>query len=177
MDLCLSSCSLKVAQMSEADATLTEQATGLWGGVALVQLRRFWIGAAHLGTARTCGECRSLSVPCMQCVPMPQFYLFKNMDLCNALPSLDILRITLELGKLHLTPGKFRHVAILKLQIFMPLCATTSAAFKGSNKRSTQKRTAFPLHLQQFYSSYTGQMLKRSQSMSQPCPWLFHSNL
>lgn len=70
MYLCLSSCSLKVAQMSEADATLTEQATGLWGGVALVQLRRFCIGAAHLGTARTCGECRSLSVPCMQHVSL-----------------------------------------------------------------------------------------------------------
>lgn len=63
-------CSLKAAQMSEADATLTEQATGLWGGVAPVQLCRFWIGAAHLGMARICGECRSLSVSCMQHVSL-----------------------------------------------------------------------------------------------------------
>lgn len=56
--------------MSEAGAPLTEQATGLWGGATLVQLRRFWDGAAHLGVARTCGECRSLSVPCMQRVSL-----------------------------------------------------------------------------------------------------------
>lgn len=95
----------------------------------------------------------------------------------GSLPSLDILRIISGLGKLHLIPGNFRHVAIFKLQIFMPPCAITSAAFKGSSERSTEKRTAFSLHLQQYYSSYTGQMLKRSQSMSQPCPGLFHSNL
>lgn len=58
MDLCLSSCSLKVAQMSEADATLTEQATGMvshWCSSAVSASERLIL--VRLGPVGSAGAC------------------------------------------------------------------------------------------------------------------------
>lgn len=132
--------------------------------------------AAHLGMAQTCGECLGLSVSTMEKHSMSLCHSFPSSK-TGILPYTGILRIISGLGKLHLTPGKFRHINIFKFYTFMQSWAITSPAFKGSNERCTQKRTEFPFHLHQHCSSYTGQMLKRSHSMSQPCPGLFHSDL
>lgn len=95
----------------------------------------------------------------------------------GTLPYTGILRSISGLGKLYLIPGKFRHINIFKFYIFVHSWGIIIPAFKGSNERRIQKRTEFPFHLHQHYSSYTGQMLRRSHSMSQPCPGLFHSDL
>lgn len=106
-------------------------------------------------------------------VPMPQFSLFKNRHLALYRHSENHFRA----GKVAPNTWKFRHINIFQFYTFMQSWAITSPAFKGSNERCTQKRTEFPFHVHQHYSSYTGQMLKRSHSVSQPCPGLFHSDL
>lgn len=53
----------------------------------------------------------------------------------------------------------------------------TVVVFKDSHERNTQKRTELPLLLYQYCFSNTGQMLKRSHSVSQPWPGLCRLNL
>jgi len=152
-----------------------EQATVFWAVVPW-PLPDLCIRAAHLGVAQTCGDCLGLSVSTTEKRSMSLRHGFPSSEILTLLYP-GILRSIAGLGKLHLTPGEFRHINIFKFYIFTHLWAITSPAFKGSNERRTQKRSEFTFRLHSHYSSYTGQMLKRSHSMSQPCPGLFHSHL
>lgn len=88
--------------------------------------------AAHLGMAQTCRECLGLSVSTMEKHSMSLCHSFLSSK-TGILPYTGILRIISGLGKLHLTPGKFRHINIFKFYTFMQSWAITSPAFKGSN--------------------------------------------
>lgn len=120
-------------------------------------------------------ECLGLSISAMEKCSMflHWFSFFKNKHLALFRHSENYFRA----GKVAPNTWEFQAHKYFKFCIFMHSWAITSPAFTGSNERRTQKRTEFSFHLHQPYSSYTGQMLRRSNSMSQPCPGLFHSDL